>query len=265
MSDQVKNNPLPRNLIPTAHLPEVFAGIEESKPLTLHSSLFSFDASSMPLFLPYEYLVLAAIVRHLVPQQLFEFGTALGRSTLLMAANSPERATVTTIDLPPSDLTDYSVACMEGKAETGALLKASEFRNKVQFLYADSRRLNARDIKNKNGPMDFILVDGDHSYAGVKADSECAFALSHERTVFLWHDFYMFPEYVTDKTKDRGVFPYLNELAAQKRLRLYNIMGTYFVVGSVSGVPEILREPSQPEAMPSCFGKKIVRLRDTAG
>lgn len=252
------------NLIPSCHLTDLFPGIEGGHPLQLDSSLFQFGPEAMPLYLPYEYLVLAAITRHLAPRRIFEFGTAIGRSTLLLALNSPADARVVTVDLPESGITDYSLKCLEGGREPGRLFRGLPCAGKVIELRADSHGLDTGAIVGERGRMELILVDGDHQYDGVRADSLRALEMAEADAVVLWHDYYSFPSYVADPRR-RGVYPFLNELAREGRIGLRHITGTYLVAGRASwpsgGAGPIL----QPSAQSSVFGQRIVRLADTLG
>jgi hypothetical protein len=57
--------------------------------------------------------------------------------------------------------------------------------------------------------MDFVFVDGDHSYEYVKNDTEKAFELLAPDGAIAWHDF---------AGKSEGVVRYLRELALDKPL-----------------------------------------------
>jgi hypothetical protein len=46
------------------------------------------------------------------------------------------------------------------------------------------------DITPYRGQADFIFVDGDHNYEGVKVDSLKAIEMIKPRGVILWHDYH---------------------------------------------------------------------------
>lgn len=60
-----------------------------------------------------------------------------------------------------------------------------------------------------SGGFDFVLVDGDHRYGGVRRDSDFALRQRSPRSIVLRHDFYCFPGYVADAPK-RGIYPVLH-------------------------------------------------------
>jgi polyphosphate kinase len=65
--------------------------------------------------------------------------------------------------------------------------------------------------------MDFIFVDGCHTYEYVKNDSERAFKMRSKRGIIVWHDYSSWwPE----------VMKYLNELSREKNI--FAIRGTSF-------------------------------------
>lgn len=79
------------------------------------------------------------------------------------------------------------------------------------------------DSKDYTYPVDchFIFIDGDHTYEGVKADTDKALAhINNVGGTIVWHDYYTnCPEWV-------GVKKYLDEL----NLPVVNIPGTWLAV-----------------------------------
>jgi len=92
-----------------------------------------------------------------------EIGALYGAITSLLAMNAPD-AQVTTIDcFRWSPLSDYAL----GSAALSARLEGLGIHN-VGIMQADSREIG----KTWSAPIDLLVVDGDHHYAGVKADLE---------------------------------------------------------------------------------------------
>jgi len=248
------------NRVPTAELIALFPEIAAAAPLLVHGAFLSYRAREMPLLLPYEQLVLAALVRHLRPRRLVEFGTAHGQGTYALAANSPDDARIRTVDL--ARLSDYSAKCMRGDNDLGRCLRDSPYAAKVSQLLRTGPGDLPAPLPDLRGMCDFFFIDGDHSYQGVREDTLAALDLAGDGAVFLWHDFYTFPSYLGDPPEKRGVFLWLNEMAAEKRLVLRHILGTFLVVGRL-GWPETMPGvPLQPGEVAGPFGDHNVRLAE---
>ena len=59
---------------------------------------------------------------------------------------------------------------------------------------------------NQLGKFDCVFIDGDHTWEGVKQDTELALSLIHKRGSIIWHDVN-----ISKKTRYRGVRDYLVE------------------------------------------------------
>lgn len=111
--------------------------------------------------------VLDRLVRHYDPRVLFEIGTFDGRTTLNLAAHASPQARVYTLDLPPTaeDTTALPLSVHDckyiDKPESGARFRGTDVASKIVQLYGDSATFDY-------GPywraVDFVLVDGSHSY-----------------------------------------------------------------------------------------------------
>jgi predicted O-methyltransferase YrrM len=252
------------NSIPSAHLPDLFPGIQEAHPLTVSSFLFHMRPDQMPMLLPYEQLVMAALVRHLQPGLLLEFGTAAGQTTFALAANSPLNARVYTVDLITEEQDDYTRRCMLGQPQLGHCFIHSPDGDKVSLLLRKRGEALPSPIQTLAGRFGLIHVDGDHSYTGVKADTAEALAMSTPDGVIVWHDFYSMPDYVADPPEKRGVYPFLNQLQNRGELVLRHIIGTFLVVGSRRWLGcEPPGEIIQPGDIAPPFGTHNVRLAAT--
>lgn len=140
-----------------------------------------------------ELVVIDKLVRRAAPKTVFEIGTFDGRTTLNMAANAPDGAHVYTLDLPRSDvektkfpLDRHDRFCVE-KEKSGARFSGSDCDGKITQLYGDSARF---DYGPYLGGVDFVFVDGAHSYEYVLSDSKNARALLRGgKGIILWHDY----------------------------------------------------------------------------
>jgi len=141
-----------------------------------------------------EAWVLAALAKG--RRTLFEFGTATGRTTYLLARNSPEDARVHTLTLPPDAHDHYDAAGSDSGLAARRALDESRFTTflytgtdvepKVDQLFGDSKAL---DVTPWQGRCDLIFIDGSHAYSYVKSDTEKALQMVAPGGIILWHDY----------------------------------------------------------------------------
>jgi hypothetical protein len=124
-----------------------------------------------------ELFIVNVLARHRKARNIFEFGTFTGRSTYYFTHATPETR-VTTLDLPPGP----------GRTipDVGLYFINSDREDRITQLLTDSRKFDPTPYEKK---MDFIFVDGDHSYEGVKNDTEKAFKMLAPGGAILWHDY----------------------------------------------------------------------------
>ncbi|MGB0683462.1 MAG: class I SAM-dependent methyltransferase [Magnetovibrionaceae bacterium] len=248
------------NIIPSADLIDLFPGIDESLPLEIPSLSLGQRSGQMPVYLPYEHAVVAGIVRLLQPRRLLEFGTAQGKTTYILAANSPEDAEVLTLDIAAEEPSDYTLKCLNGDDALGRAFAGSVHADKITQIFRKTADGCPEALEGRDAAFDYLHVDADHSYSGVKADSRLALDLAGPEAILVWHDFYMFPDYIAQGPERRGVFPYLNELAGTGEIALRHILGTYFVVGCKAWAHDLPGKVFQPGEFRGPFGERIVRL-----
>lgn len=143
---------------------------------------------------PIELFQLMYIVRAFRCKRIFEIGTFDGRTTVNLAANTPEDGVVFTLDLP-TDRGVNDTAFELAPDEAGLFLAdgiGSRYRNtphegKIRQLYGDS---NCFDYSPYHGGMDLVFVDGSHVHEYVEADTRNAIELVRKNTgVIAWHDY----------------------------------------------------------------------------
>jgi hypothetical protein len=207
----------PKPLIPKVRSSELLVcgeGVRIMEPRTV-------DGNVTPL----ELIIIDQLIRRYRPERLFEIGTFDGRTTLNMAANTSDHARVYTLDLPRAGLhaTKLEIVPWESsyidKEAPGARFMRTEYRSRITQLYGDSARFDFSPFVNQ---MDFVFVDGSHSYAYVLNDSKHALELLRNKCgVILWHDYDAW----------EGVTDALNELYKEKPefKRLKHIEGTTLV------------------------------------
>lgn len=141
----------------------------------------------------WELLSIAQVAASRKPHRCFEIGTFDGRTTLNIAANMADDGHVFTLDLPPQDAEHTALSIAHGdesfirKSESGARFKGTELEGRITQLWGDSATFDYGPYK---GTMDFVFVDGSHSYEYVKKDTETALTLlKSEGGVIFWHDY----------------------------------------------------------------------------
>jgi predicted O-methyltransferase YrrM len=171
--------------LPQIHLAEVV-----DNRATLHTSeLVAVDGNTSVL----EVVTLAALVARQQPLGILEIGTFDGRTTLNLARNAPPDAHVYTIDLPGSaaSTTALRVEAADltyiGKQESGIRFRGTPYEKMITQLYGDSATFDFGFLKAK---IDFVFVDGSHSWDYAMADSRTALSLLRgNRGTIVWHDY----------------------------------------------------------------------------
>ena len=173
-------------------------------------------------------LVLAAICRLLECRTAFEIGTYLGQTTWVLAHNNPTMR-ICTLDLPSLDaarqtrgLTDpeYFVRWDRGQRFRGTPEAA-----RITQLFGDSARF---DFSPYRGKMDLVFIDGSHSEAYARSDTQAALSMLSERGTIVWDDYLYYP----------GLYRVINELAARADPPIFHIVGTRLAVYSRANVLE---------------------------
>jgi len=140
-----------------------------------------------------ELVLLAKLLRSCRPRAVFEIGTFDGRTTLNLAANCPGDAWVYTLDLPRGAMGSTRLPLEPGersfidKAASGARYVGTDCEKKIVQLYGDSAAFDFSPFVDR---MDFVFVDGSHSYEYVLQDSRQAVGLLRGgRGMVVWHDY----------------------------------------------------------------------------
>ena len=166
----------------------------------------------------YESWILSCIAR--CSKNIFEFGTASGKTTALLALNSPQDSKIYSLTLDPDSIDSYNF--LEDKKEFRSMKNAKNesiykkfifsdmsIKNKIKVFFQDSSKF---DDSNYTNSMDLIFIDGGHNYSCVKSDSEKSFKMIKKNGYIFWHD------YVPAKKSVRGVFKYINEIIKYKKI-----------------------------------------------
>ena len=128
-----------------------------------------FDAQRLGIVqLRTEALQLLRIVEDLKPRCVLEIGTLHGGSLLMWARAAAPDATLVSVDRPPWEADDPAE-----RSKRCAVERVGSKRQRVHALRGDSHdpavREQTRETLNGQA-VDFLFLDGDHSYDGVARD-----------------------------------------------------------------------------------------------
>lgn len=129
---------------------------------------------------------MAKLVVALAPRHVFEIGTNHGRTTRLIAELAPADSHVYTLDLPQDQMLRGKHFDQARLDLIGDAFRNHPVRSKITQLYGNSLTF---DFSRYAGQMDLIFVDGDHSYEGVKSDTENALKMLAPGGVIVWDDY----------------------------------------------------------------------------
>jgi SAM-dependent methyltransferase len=176
---------LPEPVIPEVELSRI---VPENSALQVREPIPEY-ASVLVL----ELVVINKLIKVHNPGKLFEIGTFDGRTALNMACNSSAGATVYTLDLPKDEL-DHTKLPLDprdkkpiDKEVSGSRYLETDCEKKIVQLYGDSATFDFSPFFNA---VDFVFIDGSHSYEYVLNDSRQALKLlKNGKGVILWHDY----------------------------------------------------------------------------
>ena len=135
---------------------------------------------------PSELAELIGLLQERPPMTAVEIGTARGGTVYVWCEVADPRATIVSIDLPGGSFgSGYS------EAEIPAPDAYGKPQQELRFLLADSHdpatRAELQQIL-RGSSIDFLMIDGDHSYDGVKRDFELYSPLVAEDGLIAFHD-----------------------------------------------------------------------------
>ena len=135
---------------------------------------------------------LVALLKRRKLSTVVELGTARGGTLWLWCRLAEPDATLISIDLPGGDFGGGSSA-----KDARTLRTYARRRQSLHFLRRDSHTLETRDavVSHLAGrPVDFLFIDGDHRYSGVKRDFELYGPLVRNRGIIAFHDILFHPK-----------------------------------------------------------------------
>jgi cephalosporin hydroxylase len=140
-----------------------------------------------PLQVRDEIISLLEILIKNKPMNVLEIGTAGGGTLFLFAGVASSNAIIISVDLP-QELINYGI---DPKSNARILKRFAKDKQKINLIWADSHNFDTvRQIREILGPskVDFLFLDGDHSYDGVKKDFEMYSPLVRHGGIVALHD-----------------------------------------------------------------------------
>ncbi len=147
---------------------------------------FSFNTSLAPMQVKSEIISLLEIIKNNKPKIVMEIGTATGGTLFLFSQVLPKDAFIISLDLPGGDFGG-------GYPWWNIILYKSFAKNKqiIKLIREDSHDIKIlKKIKKilGNNKIDFLFIDGDHTYNGVKKDFELYKNLVKGGGIVAFHD-----------------------------------------------------------------------------
>ena len=209
--------------LPRVPLSKIFPGVEETEVVLPRA----FDRKSGTSISAEEACQLGVIAKHIKARKVLEIGTYDGNTALALAANIGAEGAVVTVDLPPEFTVEDqdSLAYSDGefnltpRNQLGRQYKGHNLAARIKQVYGDSGKLNWGSL---GGPFNLVFIDGCHTEAYVRSDSENAMKHLAPGGVILWHDYGMIPEVST----------VVDRLARETTtMKVYALEGTRLAVG----------------------------------
>ena len=146
----------------------------------------SLTFSMKPAQIPYEITKLLEILSDVKPKTILEIGTARGGTLFLFAQAADPEATIISIDLPGGPF--------GGGYPLWRIPIYKAFAKRKQRIYLvrgdshDPKTLEKVQRILGDRKLDFLFIDADHTYEGVKKDFEMYSPLVREGGIIAFHD-----------------------------------------------------------------------------
>lgn len=194
----------------------------EARSLEDHLDLaYSFDWHGLeiePRQVRSEIEAFLRLVAERRPRRVLEIGTAFGGTLYLLAQAAADDAVLVSVDLPRGAFGGGYPPWRR------RLYRAFAARGqRVVLVEGDSHAPEtAQRVRDALGPapLDVLLVDGDHRYAGVEADLALYAPLVHERGLIALHDIVPRGAFAGDPRVDPGDVPQVWRDATRRRAGL---------------------------------------------
>lgn len=156
-------------------------------PVEIFEFAWNFDRGLIrPLQIKEEFVELLKLLKTQNPKYILEIGTANGGSLFCFCKLANEEATIISIDLPGGP---FGGGYPEWKT---SLYQTFTKKNQKLYLLRDDshKRETLEKVKQilNDKKLDFLFIDGDHSYEGVKKDFEMYGPLVKNGGIIAFHD-----------------------------------------------------------------------------
>ena len=140
-----------------------------------------------------EIVALLHLLEPSQPRSVVEIGTASGGTLFLLTEVAARDATILSVDLPGGRLGGESSAARNRYPRWRSRLYRGFARDRqiLHVIRADSQDVaTVRDVTRRlpDGKIDFLFIDGDHSYEGVRRDFELYSPLVRPAGLVAFHD-----------------------------------------------------------------------------
>jgi predicted O-methyltransferase YrrM len=140
-----------------------------------------------------EIVSLLRLLEQSPPKRIVEIGTANGGTLFMLTQVAAPDATIVSVDLPGGRLGGASSTVQNRYPQWRARLYRGFGRDKqlVHVIRADSHDVSTvEDVHRRlpEGKVDFLFIDGDHSYKGVRRDFELYSPLVAAGGLVAFHD-----------------------------------------------------------------------------
>lgn len=151
-----------------------------------------------------ELAPLLALLRALQPRRALEIGTAHGGTLYAWARIAAEDAKLISIDLPGGAFGGGYTEEMRQRIVSYVLPKQT-----LELYASDSHQPETRDLAAAalgGQPADFLFIDGDHTYQGVRQDFEMYAPLVRRGGIVAFHDVMPNPTLPADQVGEVHMF-----------------------------------------------------------
>jgi predicted O-methyltransferase YrrM len=225
----------------------IFSKIENNFPDKNVSFTVNIPTSQLGGLTLLESSILVSFVKLINPTYLFEFGTFMGATSVLLATNTQNSAKVFSLDIDPKELENKELIIDETKllsddkendnflrntfVNYGAqYIKNSDksIQSKIELILQNSLKLDPveQEFLKK---FDFIFIDGGHEYHIVKKDTENALKMLKQNGIILWHDY--------NSNIHGDVTKFLNEFCINNTIyHVENTMIAFMLIGDYTNL-----------------------------